>query len=147
MLWQPGWDFERPLSIGFLKLCQMSQGVEPMPWHSLHMSSNACPCLRPCMTCVPSMPTCEIDDLPCWPAISLFCTCPAAVPASDDWQVKRQQRLEGIAPRGHAMADDEVLFHLEHILEFHRRIPSSSQQVVRQFVHIPPLTVCTLVGR
>lgn len=87
------------------------------------------------------MPTCEIDDLPCWPAISLFCTCPAAVPASDDWQVKRQQRLEGIAPRGHAMADDEVLFHLEHILEFHRRIPSSSQQVVRQFVHIPPLTV------
>ena len=77
----------------------------------------------------------------CWPVVSLFCTCPAALPPTDERQAQRQQRLEAIAPRGHAMADDEILFHLEHILEFYRRIPRSSQQVVRQFVHIPPVTV------
>ena len=83
----------------------------------------------------------EGEEVPGWPALSMFCTCATAKPASEEWQLKRQQRLEGIAPRGHAMADDEILFHLEHILEFHRRIPRSSQENPRVFVHIPPLTV------
>ena len=81
------------------------------------------------------------QSLDCWPALSLFCTCPAALPPTDERTHIRQLRLESIATHGHAMADDEILFHLEFVLDFFRRIPTSSQQVVRQFVHIPPLTV------
>ena len=83
----------------------------------------------------------KAESMACWPVFSMFCTCPAALPPSEERSHLRQQRLAAVTSHGHAMADDEILFHLEHVLEFHRRIPTSSQEVVRQFVHIPPLTV------
>ena len=115
----------------------VSEGLSPS---AESMNRNeATPAVCGSASCCFSSPA--MPDLPSWPVLSMLCTCPATVPASDEWRTKRQLRLESIAPRGHAMADDEILFHLEHILEYYRRIPSSSQQVVRQFVHIPPLTV------
>ena len=37
----------------------------------------------------------------------------------DDDARARQRRVNAIAPHGHAMGDDEVSFHVEHILNLY----------------------------
>ena len=81
------------------------------------------------------------------PIVGLLFHCFARAPRHSHRLMKGRRRdsndLKQLPPRGHAMADDEILFHLEHILEFYRPIPRSSQQVVRQFVHTTS-DCCTL---
>lgn len=74
-----------------------------------------------------------------WPAVSQFCTCLS--PPMDDDARARQRRVNAIAPHGHAMGDDEVSFHLEHILNLYHLQPRHSSDRLRHFVVIPPLTV------
>ena len=74
-----------------------------------------------------------------WPIVSAFCTC--LLPARDPDDEARQRRVNAIAPRGHAMGDDEIMFHLDHLLRLYHLQPRRSTDVIRHFVAIPPLTV------
>ena len=45
-----------------------------------------------------------------------------------------------IAPHGHAMGDDEILFHLNHLAQCSLALPASQYRAQRQFHCLPPLT-------
>eukprot|EP00435_Cladocopium_sp_Y103_P072444 s83_g40.t1 len=77
-------------------------------------------------------------------ACTEWCHCATQPPVSEvDLQVRRETRLQHTVT--HAMSDDEVLFHLEHILQCYRNVPQSSSQPKRNFVVLPPLHVHELM--
>ena len=91
---------------------------------------NICSCLHPTGPNEFSWEDCLVD-CHCLPVVD---TPLPPLPSS-------AERLEMIAPHGYAMGDDEVLFHLQHILKCLGNQPQSSTGVHRQYVILPPLTL------
>ena len=74
-----------------------------------------------------------------------FCVCSAsgmiAETEADQARMAKFNRLMMLGRHGHAMGDDEVLFHLHHLVDCHATRPASSHQESRVFEVIPPLVV------
>ena len=71
-----------------------------------------------------------------------YCLCTAqgyeAVTEADQQAMAKHQRTLLLSRHGHAMGDDEILFHLQHLSDCHAQRPASSQRAPRLFKAIPP---------
>ena len=88
--------------------------------------------------CFTNVPTADPQIMPC---DLCLCTTKGMIAESfeDRALLAKHNRLMMLSRHGYAMGDDEVLFHLQHLIDCHATRPASSHQVSREFEVIPPL--------